>query len=390
MSFDDIIDRTGTKCAKWDAMESIYGVSPEDGLPMWVADMDFRSPDCIIQAAQELTDHGVFGYRSDYTDYHNAIIWWMKNRHGWDVKAEEIFTTFGLVNAVGMCLHAYTQPDDEVVLFTPVYHAFAKVIKNAGRKVKECLLVEQDGTYEMDFAAYDAQMTGAEKMLILCSPHNPSGRVWSREDLQAIADFAKRHDLLIISDEIHHDIVYPGHTHLPMPVAVPECIDRLIMLTAPSKTFNVAGNHAGNVIIHDPKLRAAFSAAMMGLGVSPTIYGTAMTTAAYSPEGAAWVDDLVSYLAENARIFDEGINSIPGLSSMRLQGTYLAWVDFANTGMNMTEVKDRVHNTAKIAPNEGTTFGSGGETFLRFNLGTPRANVEEAVARMKKAFADLQ
>ncbi|GGA31210.1 MalY/PatB family protein [Neptunicoccus cionae] len=390
MSFDDIIDRTGTKCAKWDAVESIYGVSPNDGLPMWVADMDFRSPDCIIKAAQKLVDHGVFGYQSDYSDYHNAIIWWMKNRHGWDVKAEEIFTTFGLVNAVGMCLLAYTQPEDEIVLFTPVYHAFAKVIKNAGRKVKECQLVEQNGSYEMDFAAYEAQMTGAETMLILCSPHNPSGRVWSKEDLQNIADFAKRHDLLIVSDEIHNDIVYPGHTHLPMPVAVPDCIERLIMLTAPSKTFNVAGNHAGNVIIHDPELRAKFSAAMMGLGVSPTIFGTAMTTAAYSPEGAAWVDKLVAYLEENARVFDEGINSIPGLTSMPLQGTYLAWVDFANTGMDMAEVKDRVHKSAKIAPNDGITFGSGGETFLRFNLGTPRANVEEAISRMKEAFADLQ
>lgn len=390
MSFDDIIDRRGTKCGKWDAMESIYGVSPDDGLPMWVADMDFRSPDCIIKAAQGLTDHGVFGYQSDYSDYNNAIIWWMKNRHGWDVKAEEIFTTFGLVNAVGLCLQAYTQPKDTVVLFTPVYHAFAKVIKNAGRTVKECQMVDQNGRYELDFDAYDAQMTGAEKMLILCSPHNPSGRVWSKEDLQNLAAFAKRHDLLIVSDEIHHDIVFSGATHLPMPVAAPECIDRLIMLTAPSKTFNIAGNHAGNVIIHDEKLRARFSATMMGLGVSPTIFGTAMTAAAYSPEGAAWVDDLVAYIAENAKIFDAGINAIPGVKSMALNGTYLAWVDFADTGMDMAEVTDRVHNTAKIAPNAGPTFGTGGETFLRFNLGTPRANVVEAVDRMQKAFADLQ
>jgi cystathionine beta-lyase len=390
MSFDDIIDRRGTKCAKWDAMETLYGVSPDDGLAMWVADMDFRSPDCIIKAAQNLTDHGVFGYQSDYSEYFNSIIWWMKNRHGWNVKADEIFTTFGLVNAVGMCLHTYTQPNDEIVLFTPVYHAFAKVIKNAGRRVKECPLVLQDGQYHMDFAAYDAQMTGAEKMVILCSPHNPGGRIWTQTELRDFVAFAKRHNLLIVSDEIHHDLVFPGQKHNPLPVAAPECIDRLIMLTAPSKTFNVAGNHAGNVIIHDPKLRTAFSQSMMGLGVSPTIYGTAMTAAAYSPEGAAWVDELVAYIAENVRVFDAGINAIPGLKSMQMQSTYLAWVDFSGTGMETAEFADRVRKVAKIAPNDGPTFGTGGETYLRFNLGTPRANVERAVARMTEAFSDLQ
>lgn len=390
MSFDDIIDRRGTRSAKWDAMEPLYGVSPDDGLAMWVADMDFRSPDCILKAAQDLTDHGVFGYRSDYDDYKGAIIWWMQNRHDWTVKPEEIFTTYGLVNAVGMCLQTYTQPDDEIVLFTPVYHAFAKVIKNAGRKVKECELVQTDGTYHMDFAAYDAQMTGAETMLILCSPHNPSGRLWSVQELQDLAAFAKRHDLLIVSDEIHHDLIFPGEKHNPMPNAAPECLDRLIMLTAPSKTFNIAGNHDGNVIIHDEKLRAKFSATMMALGVSSTLYGTAMTAAAYSPEGAAWVDELVAYIAENARIFDEGINAIPGLKSMPMQGTYLAWVDFSDTGMPMNEVLDRVRKQAKIAPNDGPTFGTGGEPFLRFNLGTPCANIQKAVSRLQSAFRDLQ
>lgn len=390
MSFDDIIDRRNTRSAKWDAMEKLYGVSPDDGLAMWVADMDFRSPDCILKAAQDLTDHGVFGYRSDYDDYKSAIVWWMQNRHSWTVKPEEIFTTYGLVNAVGMCLQTYTQPNDEVVLFTPVYHAFAKVIKNAGRRVKECELVQKDGVYHMDFDAYDAQMTGSETMLILCSPHNPSGRLWTEQELQDLAAFAKRHNLLIVSDEIHHDIVFPGHTHHPMPLAAPDCVDRLIMLTAPSKTFNIAGNHDGNVIIRDEKLRAKFNATMLALGVSSTLYGTAMTAAAYSPEGAAWVDEMRAYIAENARIFDAGVNALPGLKSMPMQSTYLAWVDFSGTGMPMSEVLDRVRKQAKIAPNDGPTFGTGGEPFLRFNLGAPRANVEKAVSRLKSAFADLQ
>ena len=391
MSFDDIIDRTGTKCAKWDAMEALYGVSPEDGLAMWVADMDFRSPDCIIDAAQKVTDLGIFGYRSDYSDYFEAIRWWMDTRHGWQVKPEEIFTTYGLVNAVGLCLSAYTRPGDEIVLFTPVYHAFAKVINAAGRKVKECLLAtDADGTYVMDFEAYDAQMTGAEKMVILCSPHNPGGRVWSRGELRDLAAFAERHNLLIVSDEIHHDLVFSGQTHVPMVNAAPEARDRTIMLTAPSKTFNVAGNHAGNVIIHDPALRETFASLLAGLGMSPTIYGTAMTTAAYSPEGAAWVDDLVAYVEGNVAIFEAGVNAIPGLRAMPMQSTYLAWVDFSGTGMEQQEFTDRVLKQARIAPNLGPTFGTGGESFLRFNLGTQRARVEEAVDRLTKAFGDLQ
>ncbi len=390
MSFDDIIDRRGTRSAKWDAMEPLYGVSPDDGLAMWVADMDFRSPECVIKAAQDLTDHGVFGYRAGNDDYKAAIIWWMENRHNWTVKPEEIFTTYGLVNAVGMCLNTYTEKGDEIVLFTPVYHAFAKVINNAGRRVKECELVQKDGVYHMDFDAYDAQMTGEEKMLILCSPHNPSGRLWSEQELRDVAAFAKRHDLLIVSDEIHNDIVFPGKKHHPMPLAAPDCLDRLIMLTAPSKTFNIAGNHDGNVIIHDADLRAKFNATMLSLGVSSTLYGTEMTKAAYSPEGAKWVDEMREYIAENARVFDEGINAIPGLKSMPMDSTYLAWVDFSGTGMPMSEVLDRVRKQAKIAPNDGPTFGTGGEPFLRFNLGTPRANVEEAISRLQSAFADLQ
>ena len=390
MSFDDIIDRRGTRSAKWDAMEPLYGVSPDDGLAMWVADMDFRAPDCVIKAAQDLTDHGVFGYRAGNDDYKAAIIWWMENRHGWTVKPEEIFTTYGLVNAVGMCLNTYTEKGDEIVLFTPVYHAFAKVINNAGRRVKECELVQRDGIYHMDFDAYDAQMTGSETMLILCSPHNPSGRLWSEQELRDVAAFAKRHNLLIVSDEIHHDIVFPGKKHHPMPLAAPDCVDRLIMLTAPSKTFNIAGNHDGNVIIHNADLRAKFNTTMLSLGVSSTLYGTEMTKAAYTPEGAKWVDEMREYIAENARVFDEGINAIPGLKSMPMESTYLAWVDFSGTGMPMTEVLDRVRKQAKIAPNDGPTFGTGGEPFLRFNLGTPRANVEEAISRLQSAFADLQ
>ncbi len=387
--FDEIIDRRGTHCAKWDKMETVYGVSAEDGLAMWVADMDFRPPKCVLDAVQRQVDHGVMGYFGDDREYLAAIRWWMETRHGWTPDTSGVFTTHGLVNGTAMCVDAFTAPGDGIVLFTPVYHAFARIIEAAGRDVVECRMVNEAGRYTLDFDAYDAQMTGRERMLILCSPHNPGGRVWSRAELEQIAAFATRHDLVLVSDEIHHDLVMPGHKHIPMAL-IDGIEDRLVMMTATTKTFNIAGSHSGNVIIANPDLRAKFAARMAALGLSPNSFGLFMATAAYSPEGAAWVDDLVAYLDGNRKVFDAAINAIPGLSSMPLEATYLSWVDFDGTGMSREEFTRRVQEDARIAVNHGPTFGSGGESFLRFNIATPRARVQEATERMAEAFADLQ
>jgi cystathionine beta-lyase len=389
MSFDEIIDRRGSHCVKWDMMESLYGVSPEEGIAMWVADMEFRPPACVQDALQAMTDHGIYGYFGDDSAYKAAICWWMQNRHGWTVQPEWIFTTHGLVNGTSMCLDAFTKEGDGVVLFTPVYHAFAKVIRASNRDLVECEMPIVDGTYTLDFDAWDAQMQGHEQMLVLCSPHNPGGRVWTRAELEGVAEFAKRHDLLIVSDEIHHDLLMPGQVHTPMAL-IEGVADRLVMMTAATKTFNIAGAHVGNVIIPDEGLRATFGARMLALGMSPNSFGLHMVTAAYSPAGAEWVDSLREYLAENARVFDAGINAIPGLRSMPLQSTYLAWVDFSGTGMGREEFTARVEQGAKIAVNHGPTFGKGGDSFLRFNIAAPRSVIEDAVARMAEAFSDLQ
>lgn len=389
MDFDTQINRLGTHSVKWDSMEPFYGVPAKDGIAMWVADMDFRPPTCVQRALEGMLQHGVYGYYGDDAEYLDAIRWWMKTRHNWDVAREHIFTTHGLVNGTAMCIDAFTKPGDGVVLLTPVYHAFARVIKGAGRQVVECKLATVNGRYEMDFDAWDAQMTGGETMLILCSPHNPGGRVWSVAELQGVADFAKRHNLLLVSDEIHHDLVMPGQKHTVM-ATLPDLADRLVMMTATTKTFNIAGAHSGNIIIADPTLRARFAERMNAMGISPNSFGLFMATAAYSPEGAAWVDALVAYLDGNRKIFDAGVNQIPGVKSMPLEATYLAWVDFAGTGMAQAEFIDRVQKAAKIAANHGTPFGMGGESFLRFNLATPRAVVVEAVKRLQTAFADLQ
>ncbi|MGB1494661.1 MAG: MalY/PatB family protein [Paracoccaceae bacterium] len=390
MDFDEVIDRRGTHSSKWDTMEELYGVSPDSGLSMWVADMDFRAPKIIQEKLHGINSHGIYGYYGDYKEYNNSIKWWMKNRHNWEIDTSWIFTTHGLVNGTGLCIDAFTKPGDGIILFTPVYYQFSNLVEAARRKVVECPLKLIDNHYHFDFVAYERNLSGDEKMVILCSPHNPGGRVWTKNELQEVAKFAKKHDLVLVSDEIHHDLVYPNKSHTVMPIADPSVCDRLVMMTATTKTFNIAGAHSGNVIISNPNLRQKFSQRIKALGISPNSFGLFMATAAYSPEGAQWLDELLHYIDGNRVIFDREVNKIPGLSSMALEGTYLAWVDFSGTGMEEEEFIYRVQEKAKIAVNHGSTFGTGGEKFLRFNLATPRTLVVEATKRLKDAFSDLQ
>lgn len=390
MDFDEVIDRRGTHSSKWDTMEELYGVSPDNGLSMWVADMDFRAPKIIQEKLHGINSHGIYGYYGDYKEYNNSIKWWMKNRHNWEIDTSWIFTTHGLVNGTGLCIDAFTKPGDGIILFTPVYYQFSNLVEAARRKVVECPLKLIDNHYHFDFVAYERNLSGDEKMVILCSPHNPGGRVWTKNELQEVAKFAKKHDLVLVSDEIHHDLVYPNKSHTVMPIADPSVCDRLVMMTATTKTFNIAGAHSGNVIISNPNLRQKFSQRIKALGISPNSFGLFMATAAYSPEGAQWLDELLHYIDGNRVIFDREVNKIPGLSSMPLEGTYLAWVDFSGTGMEEEEFIYRVQEKAKIAVNHGSTFGTGGEKYLRFNLATPRTLVVEATKRLKDAFSDLQ
>ena len=390
MDFDEVIDRRGTHSSKWDSMEELYGVSPDSGLSMWVADMDFRAPKIIQEKLHEINSHGIYGYYGDYKEYNNSIKWWMKNRHNWEIDTSWIFTTHGLVNGTGLCIDAFTEPGDGIILFTPVYYQFSNLVEAARRKVVECPLKLIDNHYHFDFVAYERNLSGDEKMVILCSPHNPGGRVWTKNELQEVAKFAKKHDLVLVSDEIHHDLVYPNKSHTVMPIANPSVCDRLVMMTATTKTFNIAGAHSGNVIISNPNLRQKFSERIKALGISPNSFGLFMATAAYSPEGAQWLDELLHYIDGNRVIFDREVNKIPGLSSMPLEGTYLAWVDFSGTGMEEEEFIYRVQEKAKIAVNHGSTFGTGGEKYLRFNLATPRTLVVEATKRLKDAFSVLK
>ncbi|MEZ5478354.1 MAG: MalY/PatB family protein [Thiolinea sp.] len=384
MNFDELIERRNTHSMKWDMMSTLYGVDPRNGLPMWVADMDFRPPESVTQALQTQVTHGVHGYFGDETEHRQAIVDWMSTRHRWTPDPSSIFTVHGLVAGTALAVQAFTQPGDAVILFTPVYHAFARVIKANGREVLEAPLMNEAGRYYFDLEALAAQLTGRESMLIFCSPHNPGGRVWSAEEQRAVAEFCNAHGLVLVCDEIHHDLIYAPARHIPMPLLAPP-ETRLVMLTAGTKTFNIAGGLTGNVIIADEAMRQTFARTHMASGTSPNLFGTLMATAAYQ-HGAAWLDALLPYLDDNRRLLDEVVNALPGWASMPMESTYLAWVDFSGTGLSAEQVQHKVQQEAGIAASHGAAFGQGGESCLRFNFATPRSRVEEAMQRLMACF----
>jgi cysteine-S-conjugate beta-lyase len=390
MDFNKPINRLGTNSTKWDMMEHYCDVPRENGLAMWTADSDFATAPCVIEAVRKAADLGIFGYSWEYPNYQKAIRWWMKTRHNWEIETDWIMTAQGLGNAISLSLDVWSDPGDRIVIFSPVYHEFALKIRKAGREVVECPLARSEDTYVLDLEDAQNRLTGAERILIWCSPQNPSGRIWTAEELRSVAAFADRNDLILISDEVHHDLVYPGHTFVSMDVASPETRNRSVYMTSASKTFNIAGQRTGNMIIPDPELRSDMRKRLNSLDYKPSALGVAMIEAAYSPDGANWVDAQIAHLDANRQLFDAAVNAIPGVRSLPLQSTFLAWVDFEGTGMTPKEIASRIRDRAKIAVSQGPGFGAGGELFQRFNLATQKSRVEDACARLSAAFGDLQ
>lgn len=387
--FDEPIDRRNSHSQKWDSMESKFGIPAGTGIPMWVADMDFRPPPAVNAALAAAVELGVHGYFGDEREHKAAIAGWMQSRHGWTIEPGWITTVHGVASGIALCLKAFTNPGDGIILFTPVYHAFARIIKANGRNVVESPMPVVDGRFTMDLAALAAQLNGRERAIILCSPHNPGGTVWTATALAALAEFAAAHDLLILSDEIHCDLVYPGNKHTMLPLAAAGYMDRIVMLTATTKAFNIAGALIGTVTIADPELRAKFAATVLAAGMDHNRLSVLMATAAYQ-HGADWLDALIAYLDGNRQLLDAGLNAIPGFRPMPMQATYLAWIDLTRTGLSDAEITARFHQQAQVAMLSGPVFGTGGSGHVRLNFATRRHLVKEAIDRIQTAFADLQ
>ena len=388
--FDEIIDRRNTHSMKWDEMESRYGVSKNTGLPMWVADMDFRSPQAVQDLLAKAAEHGINGYYGDNDAYNAAIVSWMKRRHQFCVEPEWITTVPGVVSGYSLAIQAFSEEGDGILVFSPAYHAFARAIQANKRRIVESELLLRDGKYYMNLDQLKDQIDSRTKILLLCSPHNPGGRVWTRQELQDLCHFCLQHDLLIISDEIHHDLILDSSHHIVTATLSEAIADRTITFTSASKTFNLAGFATAASIISNPNLRQQYQNRLAACGFHATPLGAGATRAAYE-HGEGWLEELCAYLAENQTLFIKGLEAaIPGTHVMRMASTYLSWVDFAKVNLPFEEINTRIQKQAQIAANLGATFGKGGETFLRFNLACPRSNIKEAISRIEDAFADLR
>jgi cysteine-S-conjugate beta-lyase len=389
--FDRVIERRGTHATKWDMTAKLSGITAADAIPMWVADMDFAAPPGVTQALASAVDRAVHGYYADTGSWADALSDWLALRHGVSIKPEWVSPTPGVVSGLGLILQAVSEPGDDVVVFPPAYHAFRKIILANDRRIIDAQLVQRQGRYAMDLEALGQMLTPRTKVVFFCSPHNPGGTVWSVEEIRALAAFCAEHNLILVSDEIHCDLILDGAAHIPTMNAAPEIADRLITCVAATKTFNLAGAHVGACVTPNAALKRKLDAriAASGLG-SYNAFGMIATEAAWRT-GEAWLNELLPYLRGNRDLLDTRIEAAaPGARSMRLDATYLAWVDFSGTGLVAEDVARRVSGRARIFASPGSQFGPGGETWLRFNFATPRPILNEALDRLDDAFSDLR
>ena len=377
--------RRNTDCAKYDAWAE-YGI-PADALPMWVADMDFKAPEAVLDALRARVDHGAFGYPAVQPDYAASVTRWFRERFHWNAEPGWLVRTPGVVFGLSMAVRAFTNPGDAVVIQPPVYRPFFDVIAGNGRRVVENPLRLRDDRYGMDFDHLEGVVRQSDaRLLILCSPHNPVGRVWTREELRALGDICRRHDVIVASDEIHCDFTWPDHPHTPFLKAVPELRDAAIVCTAPSKTFTLAGLQASNLFIPGEDLRRRFQRELDACGMHElNNLGLTACQAAYD-HGGPWLDALKDILRGNAEYMGDFIRrELPQLRFIPPEGTYLAWVDFSALGLSPEALHDVIARKARLWLDDGGIFGAQSAQFQRFVLACPRATVEEAMRRLKNA-----
>ncbi|MFW6006723.1 MAG: MalY/PatB family protein [Halanaerobiales bacterium] len=382
-NFDQEIDRRGTNSIKWKSVG-------KDILPMWVADMEFQSPSPVIDAFKKRADHGIFGYTTESNEYYQAIVNWMKKRHNWDIKKSWICNSSGIVSGISMLINTITNPGEKIILQTPVYFSFFPMIKNNGRRIVENPLKFDGEKYTMDFEDLENKIDSKVKMLILCNPHNPVGRVWSKEDLKKLGEICLKNEVIIVSDEIHSDLVYEGNKHIPYTTLGSRFKNNSVVCTSPSKTFNFPGLEPGNLIIPDKKIRRSFLHTLKRNGITrPNIFAIEAVKAAYN-QGAQWLEELLIYLRENYLFLKEYIEAnIPRIKVIEPEGTYLVWLDFRSLKIEGEELEKLLKRKAKLALTPGYTFGKGGRGFQRINIACPRSLLEEALKRLEKGIKSI-
>ncbi len=388
-NFDEPAAREGTDCIKYDRREEIFGV--KDVIPMWVADMDFKTPDFIVGSLKKRLEHEIFGYSFRPPEYFQSMISWLKSRHNWNVEKEWITFSPGIVPALNFCTLAFTQPGDNIIVQPPVYFPFFSAAESHGRNLIYNKLAESEGRWVMDYSSLAAAIDGKTKMIIISSPHNPVGRVWTPEELNNLADICLRNNIIIISDEIHCDLILPGFVHTPLASISEKIAENTVTLIAPSKTFNLAGLSTSSVIISNPALRKSFNRMVDNLHLgNGNIFGNTASIAAYT-HGHKWLDALLDYVDHNVEfVKDYCREMIPEIIPVQPEATYMIWLDCRKFGMTGKELQDFFVRKAGVGMNEGSTFGPGGDGFMRMNLGTTHQTVIQAMEQIEKAVSVIR
>jgi cystathionine beta-lyase len=388
-NFDEPVRREGTNCIKYDLREVTFGL--KDVIPMWVADMDFNTPDFIVKSLQDRLNHEIYGYSFRPPEYYSSIIAWLFRRHNWKVEKEWISFCPGIVPALNFCTLAFTQPGDSIIVQPPVYFPFFSAVESHGRKIIYNRLTESDGNWIMDYDSLLTSIDGRTKMIMISNPHNPVGRVWTPEELNRLADICLKNNILIISDEIHCDLVLPGFIHTPLATLSEKIAESTVTCIAPSKTFNLAGLSTSSVIISNPDLRKSFNRIVDNLHVgNGNIFGATASVAAYS-HGDSWLDALLDYIDHNIDFVEDYCRKmIPEIIAVKPEATYMIWLDCRKLGMTGKELQNFFVNRAGVGMNEGSTFGHGGDGFMRMNLGTTHQTVMKAMEQIEKAVSSLR
>lgn len=385
VDFDTVPNRRGTNCFKYDFAREMG--MPEDVLPLWVADMDFPTAPAVLERLHALAEHGIFGYTGVKDAYFSAVHNWYAQRFGWETQRSWLVTTPGVVFAIAIAIRAFTQTGDAILIQQPVYYPFADKVTENDRQLVVNPLILKNGRYEMDFADMERRIADNHvKMLLLCSPHNPVGRVWTKEELLRVGEICQKHGVLVVSDEIHADFTYAGHTHRVFASVKSEFADFTITCTAPSKTFNLAGLQNSNIFIPNRQLRHTYKKELSACGCGGTnCMGMAACQAAYEA-GADWLEQLKQYLAGNLAYVRQFLREkLPDIALIEPEGTYLVWLDLRKLGLTEQQQRQLIVQDAKLWLDTGTLFGQGGEGFERINIACPRATIEQAMQRLERA-----
>lgn len=389
-NFEQHYNRKGTNSYKWDQSERLFG--DKDILPLWVADMDFQCAPAIVDAITKRAAQGIYGYTVKTESYTDAITGWFKRRHGWDIDPEWITDCPGIVPALSIAVDRFSEPGSPVILQSPVYYPFYDVIRMNGREIADNPLILQNNRYTMDYGQLEEQMQAGAKLMLLCSPHNPGGRVWTRDELIRLGELCQKYDVTVVSDEIHCDIVHKGHEHIPFASLSEEFAQMTITCVAPTKTFNIPGIPISFIVTPNAKLKRSFDHRLKTLSLHMVnFFAPAIVEACYN-DSEDWLDQMIEYVAGNIDFAMEFFQErLPQITAMRPEGSYLLWVDCRQLNLDTAELKQLMHKQAKVAFNEGSSFGpETGKGFIRINLACPRSTLQEALERFAQAIHALE